>query len=91
MKQQAKETLMLYECIRLIPAAFQGRPPTASPSKLEMAPVHPLFLKQSAYHVCLFVCLLHNIFVPLRAAQCGGVRTGLGEKQPQVLNEFKSI
>lgn len=35
----------------------------------------PLLLKQSAYHVCLFVCLLHNIFVPLCAARCGGVRT----------------
>lgn len=54
MKKQAKETLMLLKCIRLIPAAFQGRPPTASPSKLEMAPVHPpYFLKQSEYHVFL--------------------------------------
>lgn len=92
MKQQAKETLMLYECIRLIPAAFQGRPPTASSSKLEMAPVHPHFSlnNQNIMFAFLFVCCRTYLF---HYVQLGvGVRgLKLGEKQPEILNGNKSI
>lgn len=92
MKQHAKETLMLYKWIRLIPAAFPGRPATASPSKLEMAPVHPPPpLKQSTYHVCLFVCLLHKTFVPLAAVRCGGVRTEIRWKTASNPKWLKSL
>lgn len=64
--------------------ALQGRPPTASPTKLEMAPVHLPYSETISTSCFPVVCLAHNTFVPLCAAHWGGCRELSGGKERSI-------